>query len=50
MMTESIQENIIYMPLPIVNMHIPHQFTNEEIEALDIEWQWQQTNEKFITS
>ena len=49
MMTEP-QENIIYMPLPIVNMHMLNQFTNEEIEALEVEWQWQQTNEKFITS
>ena len=24
--------------------------TDEEIEALEVEWQWQQTNEKFITS
>ncbi len=48
MMTESTQENIIYMPLPIVNIHTLNQFTNEEIEALESEWQ--KTIGKFITS
>jgi hypothetical protein len=48
MMTESIQENIIYMPLPIVNMHMLNQFTNEEIEALEAEWE--KTSAKIITS
>ena len=48
MMTESIQENIIYMPLPIVNMHMLNQFTNEEIEALEADWR--KTIGKFITS
>ena len=45
MMTEP-QENIIYMPLPIVNMQM--QFTDEEIEALEAEWE--RTVPKFITS
>ena len=47
MMTEP-QENIIYMPLPIVNMHMLNQFTNEEIEALEADWR--KTIGKFITS